>query len=81
MTCRFFGPNPPPIFDPGRRMLCGNIRLFFAYTDSTFYGLCSGVHPFVVACKGCHKNISAHVGTIPDTLNARFARRSAGIFP
>ena len=25
-----------------------------------------GLHPFVVACKGCHENIPAPVETLPD---------------
>ena len=27
----------------------------------------SGTHPFVIACKDCHRNIPAPVGTMPDT--------------
>jgi hypothetical protein len=32
-----------------------------------FQGPTSAVHPFVIACKGCHQNILAPVETMPDS--------------
>ena len=46
---------------------CGNIRFIFAYTVSMFHAPTSGIHPFVIACKGCQENILAPVLTMPDS--------------
>jgi hypothetical protein len=32
-----------------------------------FQGPTSGIHPFVIICKGCQRNISAPVQTLPDS--------------
>jgi hypothetical protein len=32
-----------------------------------FHGPTSGIHPFVILCKGCEQNIPAPVQTMPDT--------------
>lgn len=32
-----------------------------------FHGPTTGVHPFVVVCKGCQENIPAPVETMPDS--------------
>lgn len=32
-----------------------------------FYSPTSGVHPFVIVCKGCQQNILAPVQTLPDS--------------
>jgi hypothetical protein len=50
-----------------KKKLCGNIRLMFAYTGSMFNGSISGIHLFVIACKGCRQNIPAPVQTLPDS--------------
>lgn len=39
----------------------------FAYTESMFPSPTSGIHPFVVVCKGCGQNIPAPVQTMPDS--------------
>jgi hypothetical protein len=46
---------------------CGHIRRIFAYTASMFNGRTSGIHPFVIICKGCRQNIPAPVQTMPDS--------------
>jgi hypothetical protein len=43
-----------------------HFRPFFAYTTSMFHAPTSGLYPFVIACKGCRKNIPAPVETMPD---------------
>jgi hypothetical protein len=32
-----------------------------------FHGPKSGIHPFVIICKGCQQNIPAPVQTLPDS--------------
>ena len=32
-----------------------------------FHGPTTGVHPFVIVCKGCQQNIPAPVETMPDS--------------
>lgn len=32
-----------------------------------FHGPTSGIHPFVIICKGCQQNIPAPVQTLPDS--------------
>jgi hypothetical protein len=39
----------------------------FVYAVFIFQGLTAAVHPFVIACKGCHQNIPAPVETMPDS--------------
>jgi hypothetical protein len=43
-------------------------RCSFAYTvPAMFQAPSCGLHLFLVACKDCHRNIPAPIGTIPDT--------------
>ena len=32
-----------------------------------FHGPTSGIHPFVIICKGCRQNVPAPVQTLPDS--------------
>ena len=59
------GRIPSTRFLPGTSRGCGYIRRIFAYTGSMFHAPTSGIHPFVIACKGCHENIQAPVETLP----------------
>ena len=52
---------------PGLSRNGGNLRLIFAYTVFMFHGPTSGIHPFVISCKGCQQNIPAPVQTLPDS--------------
>ena len=45
----------------------GNLRRIFAYTVSMFLSPTTGIHPFVIICKGCRRNIPAPVQTLPDS--------------
>lgn len=44
-----------------------HIRPLFAYTVLVFHAPTSGLYPFVIVCKGCHRNIPAPVEAIPDS--------------
>lgn len=50
---------------------CGQTVDRFAFSspilDLVFRAPTSGLHPFVIVCKGCHRNIPAPVETMPDT--------------
>ena len=56
---------PGAMFVFGAFKNCANVRLIFAYTVSMFHGPTSGIHPFVILCKGCLQNIPASVQTLP----------------
>lgn len=43
-------------------------RFLFSYTVlAMFHAPSSGLYLFLVACKGCYRNIPAPIGTIPDS--------------
>lgn len=47
-------------------MLCGNLRLLFAYTVFMFEGPAARMNRFAIVCKSCRHNIPAPVETMPD---------------
>jgi hypothetical protein len=56
---------PSTRFLPGISRGCEYLRFIFAYTGSMFHAPTFAIHPFVIACKGCHENIHAPVETLP----------------